>query len=199
VKRPPETLTEQDVRALLAACGRGPIGIRNQALICCLWRGGIRCAEALALMPRDVQEGQLLVRHGKGDEARIVALHQEAAVTLARWLEARQRLGVNGHKPVFCTVASGATRKPGDALDSSYVRHMLKRLAVKAGVEQRVHAHGFRHTHARDLVLAGVPLVDIRDQLGHSNAATTDTYLRRIAPVDRVERIRVALDGSIEG
>jgi site-specific recombinase XerD len=193
VKRPPETLSEPNVRALLAVCGKGPTGKRNAALLNVLWRSGLRCSEALALMPRDIEDGQLHVRHGKGDEARIVALHDECSVALERWMLVRDKLGVNGHHPVFCTIAQGATRARGGPLDGSYVRHMLPRLAKRAGLSQRVHAHGLRHTHARDLVLAGVPLVDIRDQLGHANASTTDIYLRRIAPVDRVERIRAAL------
>lgn len=196
MKRPPETLTEDNVRALLSHCGRGPTGLRNRALITVMWRGGLRVSEALALMPRDVSDGVLHVRHGKGDRSRLVALHPDAAAVLERWLERRDKLGVNGHHAVFCTIAQGAQRRRGDALDSSYVRHLLKRLGAKAHIAQRVHAHGLRHTHARELVLAGVPLVDIRDQLGHSNASTTDVYLRRIAPVDRVERIRSALSGG---
>lgn len=199
MKRPPETLSEPDIRLILKACGKGPSGVRNAALLQVLWRGGLRCSEALDLMPRDVQDEGVYVRHGKGDEARFVALEEESSVSLKLWLQVRDSLGVNGHHPVFCTIAKGATRAPGGPLDASYVRHLLPRLARRAGVTQRVHAHGLRHTHARDLVLAGVPLVDIRDQLGHSNASTTDIYLRRIAPVDRVERIRSALGGSIEG
>lgn len=193
MKRPPETLTEPDIRAILKACGRGPAGVRNRALIACLWRSGLRISEALALRPGDVRDGEVRVRHGKGDRDRVAALHDEGVALLERWLEVRSRLGINGHHPVFCTIAQGATRQRGEPLDSSYVRHLLPRLALRAGVDQRVHAHALRHTHARHLVLAGVPLVDIRDQLGHRNASTTDVYLRRIAPADRVERIRAAL------
>ncbi len=31
---------------------------------------------------------------------------------------------------------------------AAYIRVLLKRLAVRAGIEKRVHAHGLRHTHA---------------------------------------------------
>ncbi len=40
----------------------------------------------------------------------------------------------------------------GGRLDTSYVRRLLPRLAVRAGIEgKRVHAHGLRHTHAAEL------------------------------------------------
>ena len=39
-----------------------------------------------------------------------------------------------------------------------YVRNMLKRIARKAGVEKRVHPHGFRHTHTSELALEARPL-----------------------------------------
>ena len=49
---PAEFLTADEVRALLRACSsRAPTGIRNRALIACLYRGGLRLAEALALSP----------------------------------------------------------------------------------------------------------------------------------------------------
>jgi integrase/recombinase XerD len=194
MKLPPETLSDLDVQALMAACGKGPSGVRNRALIAVLHRSGVRCGEALALMPRDVLDGSraLRVRHGKQDKDRLVSLGGEASALLAHWLAVRDGLDINGRRPVFCTIAAGTVRQRGEALDPSYVRHLLKRLAVKAGLDRRVHPHGLRHTHAAELVMAGVSLVDIRDQLGHSNAATTDTYLRRIAPRERLERLRSA-------
>ncbi len=54
VRLPGEALAAADVRALLAACGRGATGIRNRALLVVLWRAGLRTAEALALRPSDV-------------------------------------------------------------------------------------------------------------------------------------------------
>jgi site-specific recombinase XerD len=65
--------------------------------------------------------------------------------------------------PVLYTLA-------GAPVDTSYVRHLLPRLARRAGIAKRVHAHGLRHRHAIDLVQEGAPLTTIRDLLGHSSA-----------------------------
>ena len=71
-------------------------------------------------------------------------------------------------------------------MKGSYVRTLLPRLADKAGIEKRVHPHGLRHTHAFELMMEGVPVPIIQQQLGHASLATTDRYLRHIAPRDVV-------------
>ena len=61
-------------------------------------------------------------------------------------------------------------------------------LLVRAGVgmEKRVHPHGLRHTMAFELMMEGVPVPIIQQQLGHASLATTDRYLRHLAPRDVV-------------
>jgi integrase len=72
---------------------------------------------------------------------------------------------------------------------SSYVRGLIRRLGVRAGIEKRVHAHGLRHTHAYELMMEGVPIPIIQRQLGHTSLATTDVYLSHIAPKQVIEAI----------
>ena len=91
-----------------------------------------------------------------------------------RWLEEREKLYAVGEgAPLFCTLK-------GTPTDPSYARHLLPRLAKRAGLERRVHPHGLRHTHAADLALAGVPVLAIQQQLGHTSLVTTANYLRRV-------------------
>lgn len=174
-----EPLTCAEVEALLAQCStRAPTGVRNRALITVLYRTGIRIDEALKLKPSDVDldRGTLRVLHGKGDRARTVGIDARTIDATGRWLDARQLfVPRNGRCPLFCTLE-------GHKLQQPYVRNLLRRIAAKAGVEKRVHPHGFRHTHAAELVEEGVPITVIRDQLGHVSLATTDRYLRNIAP-----------------
>jgi len=72
-------------------------------------------------------------------------------------------------------------------LKPSYVRTALPRLAAKAGIEKRVHAHALRHTLAFELMMEGVPVPIIQRQLGHASLATTQRYLDHIAPKDVIE------------
>jgi integrase/recombinase XerD len=192
---PPEVLTDDEVAKLMRACShRAPTGIRNRALIALLYRTGLRINEALSLYPKDLEldKGTVRVLNGKGGRSRTIGIDPGAAAIVQRWLDARSRLKVdatvkpsqcaNGRHPVFCTL-------DGQSMSASYVRVMLKRLAFKAGIEKRVHAHGFRHTHAAQLRAEGVDIAIISRQLGHTNITTTARYLDHLAPTAVIEAI----------
>jgi integrase len=182
LKFPAEILTPGEISRLIDACPRrGPGGLRNRALIVVLWRGGMRCAEALDLELRDVDRdnGTLTIRHGKGNRRRVVGLDPPAFAVLERWLELRARLGVKAGAKVFCTITEGNLGRP---MHASYWRQTIKKLGVKAGIEKRVHSHGLRHTHAVELMRERVPLLVIQRQLGHSSLAITQQYLDHLEP-----------------
>lgn len=185
-KFPAEVLTADEVKALVRACStRAPTGVRNRALLVVLYRGGLRVGEALALYAKDVdpRRGTIRVLHGKGDKARTVGLDPEALAVVERWIDVRKGLGISSRQRLFCTLAGGP-------LDQSYVRQLLPRLAARAGIDKRVHAHGLRHTHAAELAEEGYPVNFIQDQLGHASLAVTDRYLRHIAPAARIEALQ---------
>jgi len=185
-RRPPEVLSEAEAIALLKACSsRAPSGVRNRALIAVLWRCGLRISDALALELRDVdlQAGTVRVRHGKGDRSRTVGLDEQTTALLARWLDRRKKLSPGARAPIFCTLQGGR-------MDSSYVRRLLPRLARKAGIDRRVHAHGLRHTYASELAREGTAINVIRDALGHTSLAVTDRYLRDVAPTHVIDTMR---------
>lgn len=188
-KFPAEVLRPDEVYALIDACGRGPAGRRNRAMIAVMWRAGLRCGEALALYPKDVDlaSGRIQILHGKGDRRRVVALDPAAAAILERWELERGDLGLTGRHPYFCIISKPTIGLPvGDA----YVRDLLKRLAVKAGIEKRVHPHGLRHTYASYLMDQGVPIHHIRRMLGHSSLAVTERYCDHLNPAVVIESMR---------
>jgi integrase/recombinase XerD len=177
-----DLLTHEEIDRLLRACSkRAPSGRRNRALIAVLWRCGLRLGEALALTPKDVdlQEFTVRVQRGKSGK-RVVGLDLSTALLIDQWLASRKKLGTSGQRPLFCTLTGGP-------IDQSYIRHLLPRLAKKAGIEKRVHAHLFRHRHAIDLIREGADLITVRDLLGHKSAATTQTYLSRIGASGAIE------------
>jgi len=63
---------------------------------------------------------------------------------------------------------------------TAYVRRLMPRLARKAGIDKRVHAHGLRHTHAAQLRAEGVDVGIISHRLGHKSLLTTIRYLDHI-------------------
>lgn len=185
-------LTPKDIESLLAVCSRrAPTGIRNKALIALCWRSGLRIGETLALEERDIdlESGTITIRHGKGDKRRVVGCDSGGLALLERWLAVRKKLKVPRNAPIFCTLA-------GRSIDQSYVRHLLPRLARRAGIEKRVHAHALRHSFSVELEREGATLSTIRDALGHSSAAVTDRYLRRLGASESVDFARARSWGT---
>src|SRR5690348_5198240 len=102
---------------MLACSRRAPTGIRNAALITVLWRCGLRCAEALALRPQDIDldGGTLTVQQDKGGKHRIVGIDAGTRALLAEWMRVRSARVQSRTAPVFCTLGGGE-------IDPSYLR-----------------------------------------------------------------------------
>ena len=186
----PEPLTKDEVLSLIKACSPKAIsGLRNKALIVVLWRAGLRISEALALKPSDYdpEKGTLRILKGKGGKMRLVGLDPQAGAILDLWMEKRASVIATGRHRIFCQITQGALGRP---IESSYVRHLMKRLAVKAGLDKRVHAHGLRHTMASEMRAENIDIGIISKHLGHSSIATTARYIDHLNPAATVQAAR---------
>lgn len=163
----PERLSREEAVLLLKQPNaRYPTGARNRALLRILYRGGLRCEEALALTPRSVNmtRREIRVDNGKGGKDRVVPTDEATLEILDRWKAVRPRSDW-----LFCTL-------DGDRMDSGYVRKMVARYGVKAGIEIRCHPHLLRHTCASELLEEGFTLVEVQAVLGHERLETTAIY-----------------------
>ena len=192
-----DVLRPEEVADLLKATETGKLeASRNRALVALLYGAGLRISEALELRPVDVDldVGTVAVQRAKGKRRRVAALVPDAADVVRQWADRRATLAVTASAPFFCTVRKGRVRdrdtRPGLPLRREYVRVMLNRLADRAGIGKRVHAHGFRHSHAHLLRERGWDVEEIRKQLGHSNLLVTSDYLDHIGAHRLPERMR---------
>ena len=201
-RRPGRAATIEEVRRLIAVTGKGPAGFRNAAFISLCFGAGLRCAEALALMPRDIEkrpDGGIFVTviSGKGNKSRNVALVPEFFCAIQRWLDYRRILGITDRSAIICgittsskkNVMGGSRHTLGRPVSHESMRLTIARLAKKAGIQQRIHCHGFRHGLATAMSLAGIELRAISAQLGHSNISTTDRYLAKINSAGLVQAL----------
>ena len=170
---------------LMNACSKRPTGGRNRALLAVLYRAGLRINEALSLYPKDLDphNGAIRVLNGKGGKSRVVGMDAEAFAVVNRWMDLRAKRGLGPLAPAFCML-------DGSQLNPSYIRVLVPRLARKAGIAKRVHAHGLRHTHAAQLREEGLDIGLISKQLGHCSIATTARYLDHIAPFAVIDAMR---------
>lgn len=135
-----ELLTDEEFEVLIAQCPNTSAGFRDYTLLLLLDGTGCRVSEVLALEPRDLQwkAGRAKVRHGKGDLRRSVPVAPRALTAVREWLDRRKIVGIADDAPICCNLQ-------GKSLSSTYVRKMLRRLVVIAGIDKRVTPHGLRH------------------------------------------------------
>ncbi len=126
---PAEAVSDAEVKAMLMKVGRGRTCVRNRALLTLLYRAGLRCNEALDLEPRDIRDGVVLIRCGKGGKSRRVALDPGSLAIVQLWLDRRPE-----SQWVLCTLKGGR-------LNGRYVRQLLPRLERRAGIGRRIPSH----------------------------------------------------------
>lgn len=170
----PDPLTTDERTALLAQPNKYcPTGLRNLILLRLMLNAGLRAAEVLGLEPRDIDltTGRLKVRQGKGRRDRILWLGDDDLHLLRRWQEKRP-----ASQWLLPTLA-------GKKLQSRYLRQMVKRYGVKAGIQKDIHPHLLRHTMATDLYRQSKDIRLVQRALGHSDLSTTMIYTH-IADMD---------------
>lgn len=184
-----DILTPSEIEKFMRTCTRCDSGVRDKALIAVLAGSGLRITEALSLKEGDFDpdRGTLTVHRGKGGKRRVCGITPVAKAQLSVWLERRRGLGLNGRQPIFCQLKPGIR---GNSMVSANVRQMFKRRGKKAGLDKRVHPHGLRHYFAYAMAEGGIPVHRISAQLGHSNVATTSTYINHLGAFDAVESVR---------
>jgi site-specific recombinase XerC len=159
-RRLPQTLSERERLALLAACDRGDplLALRDRCILRLMVNAGLRVSEVVGreqdgtggvrLQDVDWQSGEIRVSRGKGGADRYVWIGEEDLEELRLWRAVRPA----GQTDLLIT-----TRK-GGKLCNRYVRMMVKRVARAAGMAKDIHPHVFRHTFASDLYAgASVP------------------------------------------
>ena len=185
-RMPPEILSHDEANALLAACGgESSTALRNRALIALMYRAGLRVSEALQVRPKDadLDQGVVRVLFGKGGRYRAIGIDPAGADIIKAWSQRRTELGIAATAPLLCTLK-------GTAVTDAYVRRLLPKLAARAGILKRVHAHGLRHTHAAQLRSEGVDIGLISKQLGHASITTTARYLDHLQPTAVIDAMR---------
>ncbi len=166
-----------ELGALVRACVADPTpaGVRDAAIFAVLYIGGIRRSELAGLDVADWTPAPptLRVRHGKGDQERLVPLVGAAAAALDDWL------AVRGDRPggLFLAITRHRTIV-GTGMTSHAVYNVLAKRQREAGVA-KLSPHDFRRTFVGDLLDAGIDLATVQQLAGHASVATTARYDRR--------------------
>lgn len=137
---------------------------------------GLRVGELVALKPEDILENQVhvireeirdqeanrcyVVEHTKTNNDRFVVLVPKAKALL-------KKLSMNG---------TYLFERNGERLTARQISYVLEKYAQRQSIGTKS-SHKIRKTYASKLNASGVPLDAIREQLGHSDLATTLSYI----------------------
>lgn len=196
-----DALTEGQLCGLLATFDvRTPTGSRNHAMTVLMSDCGLRVSEVCALAERDlVVEARhftaVRVRNGKGGKSAKATLTQRAAVAISRWMN--QRAGLVETPHLFCTISRGQATgfgdgdlQPGRAVSHVYVRQMIKRQGVKAGLGEGVHPHLLRHTAITRYLRTNRDLELTRRFARHALVSTTSRIYSHLTDEDVADGVR---------
>ena len=173
LQRVPKTLSEAQVEALLNAPDvTTPLGLRDRTMLELMYASGLRVSELVTLksVHLGLGEGALRVT-GKGAKERLVPFGEEAHRWLVRYLADARAVILRGQATdaLFVTAhGAGMTRQ--------MFWQLVKKHALRGGVEVPLSPHTLRHAFATHLLNHGADLRAVQMLLGHADISTTQIY-----------------------
>ncbi|MEI7849990.1 MAG: tyrosine-type recombinase/integrase [Chloroflexota bacterium] len=143
---------------------------RDRAWFALMVRAGLRVGEVVDLKLKDIlnkPEGEKpahIIANGKGRKQRTVLLSADAYAVLSEWLSER------GESPLEYIFLN----ERGQQLSANGIEWLLKGYGREAGFH--LTPHQLRHTYARQLTDAGMPITSLSKLMGHSQISTTQIY-----------------------
>jgi len=206
-QRPHIFTEEQIVRLLRVATDLGPASgspLRAEVYrlaIVLLYTVGLRRGELvrLVLSDYDAAERTLLVRASKFHKSRIVALSQDGAREVDRYLRARRRLPHGADAPLLVSSRGGLRAYAGAGIAMG-LRGLFRRANICTANGRLPRVHDMRHSYAVHALLrwyrAGVDvqakLPVLATAMGHVSIASTAYYLPFLEPVAQAASERFA-------
>lgn len=171
----PHALSVTEVTALITTAGAGDdaIGLRDKALLEVLYGTGARISEAVALTADDLDAETSTVRLlGKGNKERLVPWGRYAQEAVEAYqVRARPELAARGRgfTQVFLN-------QRGNPLSRQSAWAVIQQAAQRAGIDQPISPHTFRHSYATHLLNGGADIRVVQELLGHASVTTTQIY-----------------------
>jgi site-specific recombinase XerD len=179
-RRLPHVMTLEDITSLIgAADGDRPADLRDRALLELMYAAGVRLSEAHGLDIGDVDLQGMAVRvTGKGNKERVVVMGEPARVSVERYLrDGRAVLAAKRRSPRGGEERALFLNREGGRMSQRRMQLIVRKYALSAGIDERVHPHLLRHTFATHLLDGGAELRVVQELLGHSSPNTTQIYL----------------------
>ena len=172
-------LSKSEIRQILSVIDLdSPFGRRDYLLILFLYHTGLRVGECsglvMHLVARDGDPRQYLHLPAsvcKGSRGRVVPLNRVAQACIRKMIAFNSARGFSTAPaaPLFQNKCHGP-------LSVRSIQQLVASYRELAGLDLRATPHTFRHSHASQLVAAGVPTVHVQRVLGHRHLSSTQIY-----------------------
>lgn len=169
----PEVLTVEEIDTIIGAIDLSKNeGQRNKAILETLYSCGLRVSELthLKLSELYLDEGFIKVE-GKGSKQRLVPISPKAINEIKLYMPDRNLIAVKKEFEDYLFLS-----RRGTNLSRIMIFHVIKELAMVAGIKKNISPHTFRHSFATHLLEGGANLRAIQSMLGHETIATTEIY-----------------------
>jgi integrase/recombinase XerD len=167
------SLCRAEINKLVKTCeaDRGAAGERDLAILALMLSTGLRRSEVVDIDVGEynVDTGDLLVSHGKGDKQRIVYVSEETATHMKAGLRTRGQQRGKLFLPIHNKQI--INRK----MSSQSIYDLVGKRAREAGIEN-CRPHDLRRTFVTRLLEAGVDIHTVSQLAGHSDIQTTARY-----------------------
>lgn len=171
----PSVLSESEIDALLTLSFENDFfGARDRAILETLYSTGCRVSELSAIQLRDLDLRSGVVRvFGKRRKERLCMLGRKAREAIDDYLPRRQDWQIEKQAPQDNSLL---LNRLGTGLSPRWILEVVKRHALRAGIQRRLTPHGLRHSFATHLLDHGADLRTVQELLGHQNLETTAIY-----------------------
>ena len=175
-RRLPKILREEELNIFFYACEN----YMYKTIFMLIYGTGLRISEATNIRIEDIDSKnmRLFVRNGKGERQRYTVL-PKASLEMLRECYRRYR---PKHPEGYMFL-----NREGSPLKTERLRVFFRRYRRKAGISEDFIVHSLRHSFATKLVEEGVPLVQVKELLGHSCIRSTMTYVHVASNMQKVD------------
>ena len=175
-RRLPKILSEKELDIFFNACE----DYKYKTIFMMIYGSGLRISEAVAIRVEDIdsENMRLFVRNGKGERERYTVLPKASLEMLRKCYQIYQPKHPEGY--MFLN-------REGNPLKTERLRVFFRRYRKKAGIDDAFIVHSLRHSFATKLVEEGVPLVQVKELLGHSCIRSTMTYVHVANNMQKVD------------
>jgi integrase/recombinase XerD len=171
----PKILTVEEFEKLFISCAvqDSAKNTRNQLTLLFLYGLGCRVSELIGLNINDFSPTERWVKVlGKGNKERLLPLTEPLYEILEKYLTESRPVMAENQNTDNALLLNDRGHRPS-RID---IWRWLASWSAKAGFDQPVHPHRFRHGCATALLEGGADLRSIQMLLGHSSIQTTQIY-----------------------